>query len=604
MVRHAPGRIPSPPGLILLLVLAAAGYASAQENRYDPFAGDTRLEQKVTVSAEGQSLGEFLELLAGRTGVALTASRQTADDKVVIFGPSRPLREILTDLATLFDHRWTRERDAEGSRRYTLARTARAPAHEQRLARAAAEKVMSQVDEQVRALGETPEQLARRPQQDPIRRFLSDPELRFPTELYAELTPEQRIALYLRRKLDFPFRSLPERYQTPLRKVYAERLGIFERYVRENPGVLPPMGKDADDSRRLFVDRPEDLDKGSLRFRVRRGGGHLFIGMGLGVLPFRADVDRDPSGKRQYITSLGFWGVTILEGPASWVLPPHGNPYTLEKVSEEAPLPEAAITRGVLREKTWLDRLRNLAKTSGRPIVADYYRSKPVAQPPDEPELSGDETTRVLDTLCRPEGYLWWTHERTLFFRKREWYEQKRYEVPDRWLAAVAKRLRAGGGHPRLADVLLAAQLTPAQLAGLTSLYEGEFSGDEETYAGLPELLAIFKAGWVRDIVLPLGAPAPGGIPAPQLGFPDLSLRQRNLLAAFLETRDFPVTPEGAQTFRVAISRAPETGSDGDPPRVLVRLKWSLGMEEGMPYGLSLPLQFQAPGTATRIDLQ
>lgn len=604
MTRPRPDRMPGPPGLILLLALAIAGFASAQENRHDPFAGDSRLEQKVTVSVAGQSLGELLNLLTARTGVSLTASRQTSDDKVAIFGPPRPLRQVLTDLATLFDHRWTGERNADGALRYTLVRTARARAYEQQLARAAAEKAMSQVEEQVRALAETPEQLARRAEQDPIRRFLSDPELRFPTEIYAELTPEQRVTLYLRRKLNFPFRSLPARFQAPLRKAYADRLRIFEQYAREHPEALRPMGKDADAGKQLFVDRPEDLEKGFLRFRVRRGGGHLFIGMGLGVLPFRADVDRDASGKRQFMTTLGFWGVTILDGKAAWVLPPHGNPYTLASVSEEPPLPAPAVTMSAFEERAWVDRLRRLAEKSGRPVMADFYRSKPVAEAPEDPVAPGEsEAVRSLDALCRPEGYLWWTHGRTLLFRKRDWYEQQRYEVPDRWLFNVMRRLHAGGGRPRLSDALLATQLTSAQLAGLASIHEGAFTVDEETYAGLPELLSIFKAGPIRDAVLPPEAPVPGGASVLGLRYPDLSLRQRNLLAAFIATRDHPITPESVRAFRVEIFRAPETMSAGGPRRVQVRVKWSLGTDQAMPYGILLPLRLEGRTPATRIDL-
>src|SRR4051812_11617631 len=82
--------------------------ASAAALQPDPFAGEPRAAQKVTVSAEGLPVTELLALLAQKTGISLSAAPEVADDKVIVFGPACPLREILADIAALFNDRWER----------------------------------------------------------------------------------------------------------------------------------------------------------------------------------------------------------------------------------------------------------------------------------------------------------------------------------------------------------------------------------------------------------------------------------------------------------------------------------------------------------------
>src|SRR5690242_10885672 len=81
-------------------ILAVAGVTAAAAP-VDPLAGDARLAQKVKVTAEGVPVEDLLARLAQKCGVSLAASRETADDKVMLFAPARPLHEVLGDLAAL-----------------------------------------------------------------------------------------------------------------------------------------------------------------------------------------------------------------------------------------------------------------------------------------------------------------------------------------------------------------------------------------------------------------------------------------------------------------------------------------------------------------------
>src|SRR5205823_3062379 len=111
-------------GAGLTLVTAAAAPPAAPVK--DALAGDARLAQMVRVSVEGLPVSDLLAKLAAKTGVALAAEPDIGDDKLIVFGPARPLRELLADLAALFNDRWESKRTVSGAVRYRLFRSAAA----------------------------------------------------------------------------------------------------------------------------------------------------------------------------------------------------------------------------------------------------------------------------------------------------------------------------------------------------------------------------------------------------------------------------------------------------------------------------------------------
>src|SRR5712692_8092811 len=105
-----------------LLLLAAAAATPAAPVK-DPLADDTRLARQVRVTVEGLPVSDLLAQLSTKVGVTLTADAETGDDKVIVFGPARPLRELLADLAALFNDRWERRKAKNGVVSYRLIRT-------------------------------------------------------------------------------------------------------------------------------------------------------------------------------------------------------------------------------------------------------------------------------------------------------------------------------------------------------------------------------------------------------------------------------------------------------------------------------------------------
>lgn len=194
-------------GLFACGLLALPGNVGAQSSRPAPpadvFAQDARMRQNVKVHAPGLAVKDLLARLSATTGVMLTADKITAEDKVIVFSPARPLQATLADVAALFNDVWRRETASDGKPRYLLTRSLRASALEETLLNKSRNRLMAQLDAQVNALAETPEQLAKRPASDPIRESLTKAENRTATQVYAALSPEQRDVLFSRRVMNF-----------------------------------------------------------------------------------------------------------------------------------------------------------------------------------------------------------------------------------------------------------------------------------------------------------------------------------------------------------------------------------------------------------------
>ncbi|HLY67612.1 MAG TPA: hypothetical protein VKU60_18890, partial [Chloroflexota bacterium] len=391
------------------------------------------------ITAEGVALNELLPMLTDKTGVVLQADQLTGDDKAVILGPARPLRDVMADIAELYNDGWAVDTDSKtGKPRYILSRDLRARQYEENLAAASDRALLAQMQELVRALDETPEQLAARPQGDPIRKSLSNESGRNAAGIFALLSEQQMEQLIQCWQVKLPITALSEKQKDSIADMF-----YGTRFAPEKNG-----GFKLDEIPR------DQMDKHELRFNILNSGGEY----------------RKTGYTAVYLTApVGFnTEVAELGTGAKFPLPAHGNPYTGQKVPSTAILPSVESANEAAGQTGWVDRLVALADKSGAPIVADYYRSRPIMVAP-EAESTAPETPRIgaLDSLCRPQGYLWWQHGGTLLLRKRDWYNQQMYEIPDRWLGTLSAQLRAHNGKPMYADALSLLDLSMYQLIGL-----------------------------------------------------------------------------------------------------------------------------------------
>ncbi len=401
---------------------------------------------------------------------------------MVLFCPARPLKDTLNDLGALFHDGWRHLRTADGADSYILLRTRQSTEYEQSLSKATYAHLIAKLDEQVKALSETPDQLARRPEDDPIRNSLSDPGNRVATNVYAALSPDQRATLFDRRVLNFSAAEIGPQLAEPIGGLYKM---CAERAARFRGGEGSPPGENA-----------LDYARRGIQFALHNCGGKLI-----------------PSiyayGK---FSMIGFLFADV-PTDGIWTLGPHGNPYTSGPIPRSAVLPSVEKTRKAQGDVSWVDQLQKLAESSGSAVLADFYRCSPVNLVPKEAaEPAVDARDRpesaALDRLCWKAGYLWWTRSGgALLFRKRDWFEQQRYEVPDRWLVETVSRMKAQKHVPKVGDLLRARELTARQMLGLNGMNAGDgFSCSEFETVGMPELADFLS----RELV---NRPVPGQPP-------------------------------------------------------------------------------------------
>jgi hypothetical protein len=482
---------------VLAAALNASAFAAAPKEKNDPLATDSRLTQHVIVSSEGIALGDLMQRLSRQAKVPLAAASEVADDKIIIFTPARSLREILADIAALFNGRWERHPRSGRLRQYLLTRDLRARELDDRLARQRVQRLRDRLDEYVGALSEAPEVLALRPKEDAIRLCLSRPDSRLGLAFYALLSGAQRERLFTRRRLEFAFRSLSPDQQEPLRRVFSDLL---------DQSRSGDTGASSGSPTRLRT--LADLEEGTIQFQWRELLGQTNLQFQLGRSPILVEA---------FFAS------------STWLVPLNGNPYTGDPVSETALLPALQLFEIASVQRTWPDSLRELARSAKIPVVADYYRSRPIARTIQGVRSSSASPRAALDALCGVYGYAWWMRGKTLLLRKRDWFAQRLKEVPDRWIVAMAERLHAQQACPTRGDVLRLLDLSLPQIAALIDKVTVE---DEMELQGLRELLAIISAS-PKGQTVPVPVGDARGSDRTVLDTEQMTIRQRQLLPAF-----------------------------------------------------------------------
>ena len=359
----------------------------ADPDKGDPLAGNVALEQTVRIHSEGIAVGDLMALISKETGVDVTARREVADDKVIVFGPPRLLKEVLADLAALFNDTWVHTQTSGGKDRYALSRSITAHDYEDKLAREIQDRLMRQLDAYI-AAAKSPEPYTHEG-------------YRVAAEFLGLLTAEQKQQLLMRRSLNLPFDSL-----TPVEQSIAQQ------------GVASLYDADAAAARKngQAYQRPPnaDLERDGLRFQIQNAGGdpaesnlHLFLIVGAAY--------SEDFGK--------------LDDRIPWLLPVRGNPYARRSVPASATVPDASQMPPMIDgpSLSWPKRLEALSEKTGAPILADYYRCQPPPLPTVDPfpAEKGDPGRLALDQLGKTHSLLWWVRGDTLLMRRRNWYTQR-----------------------------------------------------------------------------------------------------------------------------------------------------------------------------------
>jgi len=452
----------------------------------------------VTVRTDGMAVDELLSGLSERTGVSFSASREAGDDKVIAFGPARPLAAVLRDVAALFGNVWESKTGPDGRPTYRLVRSVRVKAQERRLQNLRAEAVSAQMAERVReAAGPLPPPPAEPASAEEKQQYAVRAMERGLVAFYAPLSEAQRGELLMQGRLSVPIHAFSEAQWRPVARHLAEseRVGraIDEQIRRQDPQMVPTEYGPGD---------------GVLRFIAQNGGEYTTVSARVGEVTY---------------------GLGRFNNPLTVALPPHGNPYERDALRGDSSgvpvagaLPSPVAIGKAASGDAWPDRLRRLAEAIGRPILSDYYRGlRPDAQKKVDAGAPGTdqmpEAVHALDAFCRDHGYLWWATQGdgaggALLFRKRDWYDRRLSEIPDRWYRDVVAGLKTSGGKVTRRQLLKFGELSAAQIDGMADFPDRRQGFMAPKAEGLPELLDLMGAvpGWTDDTPLPRG-PVPFG---------------------------------------------------------------------------------------------
>jgi len=239
--------------------------------------------------------------------------------------------------------------------------------------------------------------------------------------------------------------------------------------------------------------------------------------------------------------------------------------------------------------------MKTLAEKTGTSIVSDYYRSKPImvaANDLDEPNVDG--RIRALDKVCRPSGYLWWARGKTLLFRKRDWYNQRQFEVPDWWVVKLASSIKAHEGIPTYGDVFSLLDLSMNQLIGAVESAGG--LANKNLMRGAPEYLAAARGtgvapnrsiwnGVIQDVTSARNASLVANMSDP---------RQRKLMSDFeIISHKRILTPDSDPSdlgYMIMPNHLPGKNPEADSVQVSLNLYLGKG-SMGAGYLLRLPLK-------------
>lgn len=429
---------------------------------------DSRLFRKVTLALKAASLEDLCAEMSRQTGVALRASRGTADEKVTVFVDERPAREVMREVARLFGFFWGRVGE-EGSYKYDLEQDLRAQLAEEEMRRRDLDAALLQLDDTMGRFRpyvnldlkelEAAAARAKGPEKERIQQFLNK---RAPILVYHHLSPADRAGLlngqmvrFVRDSAD-PDHRLPQEWYP-----YGAADGQIEGGAG-GPGAKPFVG--------LSIDRSE---AGELRLLVSEGGATeggpgggtwggvtSLVPLATGKSPSTADP-QNAVLNRPLRASPAFLHAVSFEAKPSC---PWFQPDELGKHPAPAPTPEDEINGIREPHVTSADVWEAIHRASHMDIVADAYsRYYPAAS-------FSCRNVPLFDALCRAGdtlGARWHKDGDYLLCRSTGFFWDKLKEVPNRFL----KRWSADRGRGPLAldDLLEMSTLSDTQLNSETS---------------------------------------------------------------------------------------------------------------------------------------
>jgi hypothetical protein len=409
------------------------------------FAGDSSLDQKLSLTAWSETLEDLLARLSHETGVQLTFEGRDVGDQRVNVVLKQPLWRVQALLAETLDLYWRRER-RRGAYRYVLFQDLRSRKREQELLALGRLRYEEGIRRNIEALKLTPSEIEELRGQNPVlARRLTEPDTRKALELLGRVPPRYWETLMQTGRVEMPYDDLAPRDQEVVRE-YAEI------------------------KRKLFTER--DLKQGTPGKRrlgdIAQPGGRVVIHLFDGGQPTphcEACVDLTPADGT---IAYNFFGPAYTPEEQQLLrkefLPP--RIVKEQRGALEDPGPPATVTWKPKERLPWEDVLKAVVEGAGLQIVADtylYYGHDSYDDLPTSSAVKDRPLSEVLDRLATPFLYEWRRDGDVYLFRHRYWFHEKLHNIPERDLRRWRGHLEADG-RLRLEDLMEMALLTESQL--------------------------------------------------------------------------------------------------------------------------------------------
>jgi hypothetical protein len=469
---------------------AAASAAGLMLPETEKEVVDSRLTKRVALAFKGMALSDLCEHLRADTGVRLAAGPSVADEKVTIFCPELPLREVMRQLSRPFGYTWLRSGTA-GQYRYELVQDLRSQLLEEELRnRDRNESVLALERELQRYrpyMTLSPDEALERaktapPGEKELLEKLSGPRWGV-IQMFARLSSQDMTLLRAGQELYFC--EAPKAGEAPLpmgQRVLPPEIGR---------GVLQSMR-----DWRLIKSRNEEGVEGYGYSTDRTAPGALppaaipTCRAGVTLRLNESELGRVQLGGNSHLNTIGSNGPPYGDmqehhgdcaaGISPTVLRPNNAAVNARLARDPALQRQVTVVPGgalASPKVTSADVLEALHRATGLPIVADFYTRL------DKPEDVSVRHAPLFDALNRLADTMrlrWHKDGEWLQFRSTSFYDDRLKEVPNRllnrWVASRRER-----GALTLDDLCEIAALRDVQLDG------GDMAEGAREYLGLAE---------------------------------------------------------------------------------------------------------------------
>jgi hypothetical protein len=445
MVRSGLRHSAVPVLLLWAWTAAAAVWQSAATAAPEaPQAEDPRLHQSVTLDLMRVPLSDLCEVMERRSGVAhRAADAATGDLRANVVG-TLTVAQFQQALAAVLGVGWKRQGDGEAAA-YVAERSPAKRAEEAR-EQAETDRAFGEGLRRLLAAANLPDEAQEQLPRELKRNLV--PGHRQAVQLLDDLTPAEKAQVLAGGGVERAVASLSPQGQARVKQILAALQRSHEESLAEpeRPG----------EPRLRRRERPWDLEDGEpWRIRIapwtRQGARsamyfvllfspkELGVGLGAGV-PLASPDRQDPARYRLTVT-----GPSAKEPPSQ---PPLPEPFQL-------------------REQSWEEVARDLARTLGCPVVSDAYRPTEHVLHSIGPAVKEDSLESYLDRACRfALNRRWGRVGPVLLFQRCDWATQRRGQIPEsqarRW-----KQHLIDTGRLSLDHLVVMATLTPYQLPNL-----------------------------------------------------------------------------------------------------------------------------------------